>query len=78
MNTHDTNKSRARAKALLLMKLLGEEKRLPLGLNPSEKGAFKKTAAEHKLAVGQGTRKRRNDILYALLSSALSPMGTSR
>jgi len=51
-----------------------------LSLNPSEKGEFKKTAAEHKLAVAQGLRKRRNDILYALLAGAgaSSPMGVSR
>jgi hypothetical protein len=76
----DTNQSRAEAKAALLSKLLGDEKRQPLSLNPSEKGQFKKTAAEHKLSVVQGLRKRRNDILYALLSNAGadSPMGVSR
>lgn len=78
--TKDTNKSRARARAAALAKLIGAEARTPLTLNPSEKGQFKKTAAEHKLAVMQGLRKRRNDILYALLSGAgaSSPMGESR
>ena len=78
--TRDTNKSRARAKAAALIKLLGAEERIPLSLNPSEKGQFKKTAAEHKLAIMQGNRKRRNDILYALLSGAGadSPMGARR
>lgn len=76
----DTNKSRAESKAKALARLLGAETRTPLTLNPSEKGQFKKTAAEHKLAVMQGLRKRRNDILFALLSGAgaSSPMGSSR
>ena len=76
----DSNKSRAEAKTKALAKLLGDEKRRPLSLNPSEKGEFRKTAAEHKMAVVQGLRKRRNDILFALLTGAgsSSPMGVSR
>jgi hypothetical protein len=76
----DSNKSRAAARAAALAKLLGDEARTPLTLNPSEKRPFNKTAAEHKLAVMQGNRKRRNDILFALLSGAgsSSPMGASR
>ena len=78
--TKDTNKSRAEAKARALAKLLWDEKRVPLTLNPSERRPFNKTAAEHKLAVMQGNRKRRNDILFALLTGAgsSSPMGASR
>jgi len=67
----------AKARALAKL-LLGGEGRKPLTLNPSEAGEFRKTAAEHKLAVAQGLRKRRNDALYALLTSARSPMGESR
>lgn len=78
MKAKDSNKSRAASKAAALAKLLGAVKRDPLSLNPSEKGQFRKTAAEHHMAVVQGLRKRRNDILFNLLTSAASPMGTSR
>lgn len=80
MKAKDTNQSRAEAKAVALAKLLGDVKRQPLSLNPSEAGALKQTAEEHKLAVVQGLRKRRNDALFALLSQAAasSPMGVSR
>jgi hypothetical protein len=71
-------KSLTKEQRTLLAAMLKGEKRAPLSLNPSEKGEFVKTAAEHKLAVGQGTRKRRNDALYNLLAMATSPMGTSR
>jgi len=75
-----SKKGRPSTKEALLALLLEGEARKPLTLNPSEAGEFRKTAAEHKLAVAQGLRKRRNDLLYALLSQAgpTSPMGESR
>jgi hypothetical protein len=49
-------------------------------LNPSERGtgARRLTPAEHRMLIAQGLRKRRNDLLYALITGAASPMGESR
>lgn len=58
--------------------LLADDKREPLALNPSEKGHAKLTPAEHRRLIAQGLRKRRNDVLYAMLTMAHSPMGESR
>lgn len=74
----DSNKSRAEAKAKALAKRLGDEKRLPLSLNPSERGNLKLSPSERRTLIAQGLRKRRNDALFALLTMPGSPMGESR
>jgi hypothetical protein len=74
----DTNPSRAEAKLAALSKLLGDEKIDPLTLNPSEKGQHKTSPAERRRLIAQGLRKRRNDVLYAMLTNPRSPMGESR
>jgi hypothetical protein len=70
----------AKDKATLLALLLQPDKREPLPLNPVEgRGKSPRlTPAEHRRLIGQGLRKRRNDALYALLTTAASPLGESR
>jgi hypothetical protein len=73
-------KLEAKSKAALLALLLAGDKREPLPLNPVEgRGkAPRLTPAEHRRLIAQGSRKRRNDLLYALLTRASSPLGESR
>jgi hypothetical protein len=71
--------SDAKKKAALAL-LLAADKREPLSLNPVEgRGKSPRyTPAEHRRLIAQGLRHRRNDVLYALLTMAGSPVGESR